>query len=216
MSHVARPRRARVHRLAGKPPVARPSARPGAGHRAGPTRPERQRGVALVVALVLLVATSVLAIATLSGTRLGERQGSNAQYKAVASEAAESGVGSVLAGWKATRSALGAGTGNEPEAVELPDLGIELDAGYDQAGAGDAVDLDLGGRLTAQYCGSRAAIGSDLNADRGGVGGGAPVDLLFDVRAVVTTGGVAARADHVQRVAKLGPSGGRTGRCPAP
>lgn len=168
-----------------------------------------------MVALVLLVATSVLAIATLSGTRLGERQASNAQYKAVAFEAAESGVGSVLAGWKATRSALGAGTGNEPEAVELPDLGIELDAGYDQAGAGDAVDLDLGGRLTAQYRGSRAAIGSDLNADRGGVGGG-PVDLPFDVRAVVTTGGVAARADHVQRVAELGPSGGRTGRCPAP
>ncbi len=204
--------RARAARPRAPVPVARPSARPAAGRRAGPTRPLRQGGVALVVALVLLVATSVLAVATLTGTRLGEGMASNAQRKAVAFEAAESGIGSVLADAVAVKAALATAPGNDPDAVVMDGFQDALRADYDQD-LGGSYTLDLEGDLTVQHCGEAPnPPGYDMNANKADTT--AFVSRLFDVRAVVT--GNAAQADHVQRMSMPVIAGGTTGACPAP
>ena len=200
-------------------PVVRPAAPRAhrADRRFGPTRPVRQRGAALVVALVLLIATSVLAVSTLSGTRMSEAMASNAQNKAIAFEAAESGI---EAAWDAPATlvgALGAAPGNDPGPQELDALQTELGNDYDQTleALGGSSELDVGGTLTAQYCGETASrTGSEMSADLSVPGGS--VSHVFDVTSDVEVGANGARATHVQRGAVNGPRIGRTGACPAP
>ena len=206
---AARPAR----RVAARAPVARPSA-PRA-HRlrtVGPTRPVRQRGVALVVALVLLIATSVLAISTLSGTRMSEMMASNAQHKAIAFEAADSGLEAAWGDRDLLLDALASVPGDDPTWKQLESLRIELDDAYDQPGSG----LDLvGDRLSVQYCGESVSInGSDMGMDESL--DGATGSLVFDVEAIVRAEGAGTRAEHVQRGTVSGPMVGRTGACTAP
>ena len=200
-------------RAAARVPVARPAA-PGPGARVGPTRPVRERGVALVLALVLLIATSVLAVATLSGTRLGETMASNAQNKAIAFEVAESGIDAAWTDRPALATALGSTPGNDPDPSELDALTLGLTDGYDQRHDGDVV-LDLNGDLSVQFCGETASIsGSDMNANLDDPGGS--ISVVFDIVSAVDSTGAVARARHVQRGAMNGPKLGRTGACPAP
>ena len=214
-----------AHRTRGaapRVPVARP-APPRAPHdrrRLGPTRPVREGGAALVLALVMLVATSVLAFSTLSGTRLSETMASNAQNKAIAFEAAESGIETVWADGDAVLAVLATSTGGGPPPPETPAVPGLADA-YDQSrgtGADEALVLDLGGALTVQYCGEVASrTGSEMNANLADPG--VPVSYVFDVVSDVE-GGLGSRVDvrarHVQRGAVTGPRSGRAGACPPP
>jgi len=175
--------------------------------------------VALVISLVLLIAMSLLAVSTLSGSRLGERAAANAQQKAIAFEVAESAIaaGFTLDQVNAALDEIGAGTGAIPLPSERTALGPALSVDFDQRRTGrDGTALDsanIEASVTIGYCGeSPLTVGSSLNADESGM---QMVALLFDVNGVATVNGSATRADHVQRGSRTAPRTHRAGGCTA-
>ena len=186
------------------------------GHRRGPLPVsfQSQQGVALVISLVLLVAMTILGVATLSGTRLNEKITSNAQQKAIAFEVAESAIASV---WnkeylsKAITSNA-SDVGDDPAPIQSPDADIGFNSNYDQLKDGKKV-VDVDGTLTVQYCGEVTPVGSDLNADQSAT---QFVFMLIDVNSVAEVANTATRADHIQRGAATSAKTGRTGNCRKP
>ena len=174
---------------------------------------KRERGVALVVSLVLLIAMTILGVATLSSTRLNEKRTSNAQQKAIAFEVAESAIASV---WDAqylnvALTSNASDTGNDPEAIVSADADTELSFAFDQLTDGKGVDID--GELSVQYCGETNPVASDLSADLSAT---QLVFLLVDVNSVAQVANTSTEADHVQRGAVTSVKTNRTGNCPAP
>ena len=194
-------------------PVPRAKVRgPIRGSIRGPAR--RQRGAALVLSLVLLIATSVLAISTLSGTRLSERMASNAQWKSTAFEVAESGIEAALADEGLLLDALAGAAGDDAPAQKFTVPGFDLGDDYDR-GLGAGSKLDHEGALSVQFCGQTPSRnGSDLSADLDG--GSGTVSYFLDVRSEVTRAGAGARARHLQRVSLAGPPVGYGAACTAP
>lgn len=174
---------------------------------------KREQGVALVVSLVLLIAMTILGVATLSGTRLNEKRTSNAQQKAIAFEVAESAIASV---WDAAYlnvalTSDATDTGNDPVAIVSPDEDTELTDAFDQLTDGKGVDID--GELSVQYCGETDPVASDLSADLSAT---QLVFLLADVNSVAQVNNTSTEADHVQRGAVTSVKTNRSGNCPAP
>lgn len=183
---------------------------------ASPTRHE-QRGVALAISLVLLVAMTVVGIATLSGTRLNEKVTSNAQQKSVAFEVAESAIDTV---WNpdeliASVEAIPASEFDAPEAIAPDGVAETLSNDYDQTRESDnRSTVDIEGSVTIRFCGESALPeGSSLDADESSVG---MAGALFDVNGVAEIANSAARADHVQRGSLVRPRTGRSGACVTP
>jgi len=176
--------------------------------------PPAERGVALVISLVLLVAMTIVGIATLSGTRMNERIASNAQQKSIAFEVAESAIDAV---WdqNGIRNLIAAqgGSYSEPAAIPLPLVDAALSADFDQSRDG-VVRFDVEASVTVRYCGEGAPVlGTGLSADESG---GTIVGLLADVNGVATLDGSSTRADHVQRISLNSPRTGRIGGCTTP
>ena len=172
-----------------------------------------QRGVALAISLVLLVAMTVVGIATLSGTRLNEKVTSNAQQKSIAFEVAESAIDTVWdpADLIATIESI-SGFDN-PEAIAPPGVAAELSNDFDQT-SDTRTTVDIRGGVTIRYCGESALPeGSSLDADESGVG---MAGALFDVNGIATIEGSAANANHVQRGSLVRPRTGRGGDCTPP
>ena len=174
-----------------------------------------QRGIALAISLVLLVAMTVVGIATLSGTRLNEKITANAQQKSVAFEVAESAIDTVWSGEAivASIAEIPAEDFDEPPAIPPADAAAELSTSFDQRlGAHESVDI--AGSVTIRYCGeSPLPEGTGLNADESAV---RLVGTLFDVDAVATIAGSATRSEHVQRGSLTRPATGRRGGCTVP
>lgn len=170
----------------------------------------KQTGVALAISLVLLLAMTVLGIATFSATGLNEKITSNAQQKAIAFEVAESAIESVwdksyLVGLLTSDSS---NTGNDPAPVPSPDSDTGIANDYDMLTAGRGVNVE--GLVTVQYCGEVAPVGSDLNADQSAI---TFVYKLMDVNSVVRIGNSSTVADHVQRGAATAARTNRSGAC---
>lgn len=187
----------------------------GAARRERRATRRRQRGVALAISLVLLVAMTVVGIATLAGTRLDEKVTSNAQQKSVAFEVAESAIDTV---WSATALMDSVGSipreeFDDPAAIAPGGVSTELSTAFDQTkGAHKSIDID--GEVTIRYCGeSPLPSGSDLSADESGM---QLAGALFDVNGVATIVSSATRAEHVQRGALVRPRTGRRGDCVVP
>ncbi|NND92740.1 MAG: hypothetical protein HKN42_17935 [Granulosicoccus sp.] len=182
-------------------------------HRVPGVPRRRERGVALAISLVLLVAMTILGVATLSGTRLNEKRTANAQQKSIAFEVAESAIASVWDKAYLSKSVTSDpnNSGNDPVPVPAPDADTGISSEFDQGNADRGVDID--GTLTVQYCGETAPVGSDLNADESAT---QFVYMLIDVNSVVQIANSSTRADHVQRGAATSARTNRTGNCPAP
>lgn len=173
----------------------------------------REQGVALVVSLVLLVAMTILGVATLSSTRLNEKRTSNAQQKSIAFEVAESAIASVwdinyLKGAVISNPSM---SGDDPAPVIAPDADTGIEGDYDQISNGKGVDVE--GAVSVQYCGEVAPVGSDLSADESGT---QIAFMLIDVNSVARIGNTGTRADHVQRASVTSTKTNRSGNCPAP
>jgi len=173
-----------------------------------------QSGVALVISLVLLVAMTILGVATLSGTRLNEKITSNAQQKAIAFEVAESAIASVWDKEYLSKAVTSnpLDVGNDPAPIESLDSDSGFSSDYDQEKDGEKV-VDIEGTLTVQYCGEVTPVGSDLNADQSST---QFVFMLIDVNSVAEVANTATRADHIQRGAATSAKTGRTGNCRKP
>ncbi len=169
-----------------------------------------QKGIALVVSLVLLATMTIVGVATMSGSRLNEQIASNTQQKSIVFEAAESAIESV-SNYLDLYSAITsnpAAVGNNPAAVELPDSAVKLSDGYDTVKAGKGVDID--GVLSVQYCGEMQPIGTSLSAE---LDGGQITAVVVDINSRANIANSGARADHLRRVSFKMPQTGRTGNC---
>lgn len=170
-----------------------------------------RRGMALVVALVLLLAMSLVAVTTLKGTRLNERAASNMQQKAISFHALDSAVERV---WSVDvlRPRLGAATPDgDAEAVPIPSGTTGLSDDYDLLGASGGIDID--GSVSVRFCGEAGAVDGGLDVDESGHG---LVMLVFDVTGEASVEGSGARTVITRRGLLAGPRTGRRGDCPAP
>ncbi len=193
------------------------SARPRTGfaHRQRTLKPmwRREQGVALAVSLVLLVAMTILGVATLSSTSLNEKITSNAQQKSIAFEVAESAIASVWDKEYLSKALISgpANSGNNPVPITAPDADTGLTNDFDMQNSSGNTVVDIDGTLTVQFCGEVAPIGSDLNADESAT---TFVFKLIDVNSVVQIANTSTRVDHVQRGAATAAKTNRTGACP--
>ncbi len=172
-----------------------------------------QSGVALAVSLVLLLAMTILGVATLSGTRLSEKAASNMEQKAVTFHVAESAIGSV---WRAAllKETAVSGVGvlsDDSQAVEFArDLtGIESD--YDLKTSGGGLDLD--GVVTAQFCGETGVLEGSLDVDESST---RLVGMLIDVTGRVAIENTNTVTTNVRRGILTSIATGRTANCAAP
>ena len=176
---------------------------------------EKQQGMALIVSLVLLVAMTLVGIATISSTRLNEKVASNTQQKAITFEVAESSIATV---WTVTDllgsvEELPAGVYNDPDPVAPVGMAARLSADFDQSNA-LGKNVDISASVTIQYCGEQLVpVGAGLSADESSV---RLVGALFDVNGVAEISGSHARSDHRQRGYVIRPQTGRTGVCVTP
>jgi len=185
----------------------------GSNQRVRVALPHSQSGVALAISLILLVAMTILGVATLSGTRLNEKITSNAQQKAVAFEVAESALETVsndASGlMDSIRPAEGTTVQDNPEATTDPVRNAEISTKFDQLVG--SVGTDIEGEVTIQYCGEGLPVGSSLSVDESGT---PPlVGYLIDVNGLATIKNSSTRADHLKRVSVTRPGIGLSGSC---
>jgi len=173
---------------------------------------QKQRGVALAVSLLLLVAMTIIGVSTLTGTRLNEQITGNAQQKAIAFEAAESAISSV---WDskdlmASVENFPLSPYDNPAVVNRDDLDSALSSNFDQTyGEKSAVDIEA--EVSIQYCGETSRPeGTSLSADESGL---QLVGVLFDVNGNASIKNSKTRSDHLQRARISRPKSGRGGNC---
>lgn len=174
---------------------------------------KKQSGVVLAVSLVLLASMTVLGIATTSGSRLNEKIAANSQQKFLSFQVAESTINTV---WQAQllRDTAITGAGsllNEPTAVAISQNITGLSSDYDLVTANGRVEI--GGTVTAQYCGEIAAVNGSLNADES-----SPqlAGMLIDVTSDTQIDNTFARTITIKRGSVTTISTGRTSNCPTP
>jgi hypothetical protein len=171
-----------------------------------------QRGAVLAVGLILLATVTMLGVTMLSGTRLSENITSNSQQKAIAFEAAESGIRSVWdVAYLRKNISLGASAlVDDPPPIVLPDSDTGMQVDFDELdGNGRGSDID--GEVSVQFCGEIPAIGSSMSED---LSTAKLVSVLVDVNSVARIGNSGATADHVQRLRITSLRTQRTGNCP--
>ena len=177
---------------------------------------QKQDGVALAISLILLVALTILGVATLTSTRFQEQITSNAQQKAVSFEAAESAINSVLVDQDLVVDSIvnnPSGQLNNPEPVFPAGLDALLSASLDQSND-KGKSLDITSSVSVQYCGERALqVGSELSGDQSKV---RIVAIVFEVNGKAEIANTNANSDHVQRASFPRPKTMRSGDCDTP
>ncbi len=172
---------------------------------------KRQRGAALIISLILLIAMTLIGISTLSGTRLNEKISSNHQQKAIAFDAAESALQSVWsAAYLRDQITTKLGNGVSPGPILQPDSISQLSNGFDQATTNGTIDVS--GTLDVRYCGERPVVGGNLNVDQSQP---TLVGLLVEVTSVAQIDNSSTQSLNVQRGVLTSVSTGRPGSCTA-
>lgn len=171
----------------------------------------KQQGAVLAISLILMVAMTILGVATLNGTRLAEKVSSNAQQKTIVFESAESAINAVYsADDLVQRLSDSRSSPDEPDAVvqliESTDFGTELDQSND---LGTTVDLDT--EVTVQFCEEYVKAETEFNAEEGGTS--TTIGYAHDIRAVASIANTKALSDNVLRVGDSGPKVGAKGKC---
>ncbi len=176
----------------------------------------RQRGVALAISLILLLALTILGVATLTSTRFQEQITSNAQQKAVSFEAAESAINSVITDPDLiieTIKNVPVGQYNDPDPVFPAGYDTLLSTSFDQSND-LGVSLDITSSVSVQYCGERAlTVGMDLTGDKSKT---RLVGMTFDINGQAQIANSNASSDHIQRGSLPRPETERTGNCVTP
>jgi len=172
----------------------------------------KQQGAALAVSLILLVAMTILGVATLNGTRLTEKVSSNAQQKAITFETAESALNTISSANDYQTRLRSTTMPNEPDPVIQAAEGNQIGAELDQSNTlGTSVDVSA--EVSIQFCGEQQLDDTEMSADEDNPG---KTGYVYDVMAVATIANSRARSDHVQREGLPGISFGLKGKCVAP
>ena len=173
----------------------------------------KQSGAALAISLILLVAMTILGVATLNMTRIAEKVSSNAQQKAIVFESAESVLTSMSAADDFQDRLRASRTSNlEPDAVAQTGETTVLNTALDQENTfGKSVDVTASAEI--QFCAERPKDGTERSADQSENG---IIGVQYDVRATSEIANSNARAEHVRRVAIDGVRFYSVGKCTTP
>ncbi len=159
-----------------------------------------QRGSALLVSLLLLVAIAVIGLSSLSGTATNEMIASNMHQKSVGFQVSESAIRSV---W--TMQDLLSNTPATP-LDNPPAISLARNTEFDQA------KIDIDASASIQYCGENLIPeGSSLSADESSIKLAAQI---FDVHGIASISSSKVSSDHLQRGYIVRPASGRQGNCP--
>jgi len=174
---------------------------------------KKQSGAALAISLILLVAMTILGVATLNMTRMAEKVSSNAQQKAIAFEMAESVLTSM---WSADdllfRLDKSRTTNLEPDPVAQTQETSILNASLDQENNfGKSVDVSATAEI--QFCSEKPIDGTEMNADEGIYG---LIGVEYDLRAMSQIANSKANAKHVRRIVIPGVQFYAVGKCKTP
>jgi len=173
-----------------------------------------QSGAALAISLILLVAMTILGVATLNGTRLAERVSSNAQQKAIVFETAESTLNSLTSHEEIDKKLFASITTRfDPDPVPQVDESTADSNELDQTST-YGTSVDVTSDATIQFCGEKVQLGGEYNGDESQAG--RRIGYEFDIRALANITNSKAAADHVTRIAIDGPVLDSTGDCVAP
>jgi len=173
----------------------------------------KQQGAALAVSLIMLVAMTILGVATLNGTRLAEKVSSNAQQKAIVFETAESVINSIASADDFQNRLFDSVGRFEPPPVPQDVESAAIADELDQTNTlGTSVDVNAAAEI--QFCTVSPAESSDMSEDESDSSRNAA--YRFDVRAVSTIDNSRARAAHVLRVEETRLASEARGDCPTP
>lgn len=177
----------------------------------------KQNGAALAISLILLVAMTVLGVATLNSTRLAEKVSSNAQQKAIVFETAESVLESINASTDFANRLLDSRTSMvEPDPVvqtaETTLINTELDQ-TSMLKNQSITSVDVTSDASIQFCGEFPLAGTGISADESDY---SKIGLHFDIRVNASIANSKAKASHVQRVEDSGVRFNATGKCITP
>lgn len=165
------------------------------------TQIDRQKGSALLISLLLLIAIAIIGLSSLSGTATNEIIASNMQQKSIGFQAAESSIKSIE-DWPTLANNLPAMPRDNPPVVS-----------FDRNGAYDQPKITVAATVEFQYCGEQTPVGASLSASEG-VGETRFVDQIFDIRGTASINNTRVRSDHIVRVKKQHFETNRTGNCP--
>ncbi len=151
----------------------------------------RQRGISLLIVLILLLVTTMLGIVVLRGTLLEERMSANLYDRSLAFQAAESALR------QAEAAVLAAVTAGNPIGVDCsapatscPLVPVDAYTGTSANWIDDAVSTQVlsAGRpqYHIQFMGRRdstdvLSLGSSANANQYGGGGGIPLESFYRI-----------------------------------
>lgn len=174
---------------------------------------KKQSGAALAISLILLVAMTILGVATLNMSRLAEKVSSNTQQKSIAFETAESVLNSITDAVDIQDRLRASRTSSlEPDAVAQTEETAVLNAALDQENKyGKSVDVTATAEI--QFCAERPKDGTEEDADQSKNG---LIGVQYDVRSTSQIANSKAKADHVRRVAIDGIQFFSVGKCTTP
>ncbi len=173
-----------------------------------------ESGAALAISLILLVAMTILGVATLNGTRLAERVSSNAQQKSIVFETAESTLNTLTSHPDIEAKMFDSITTRfDPDPVPQLAESAQDSNELDQTNT-YGTSVDVTSEATIQFCGEKVQLGGEYNGDESQAG--RRIGYEFDIRALASITNSKAAADHVMRMATDGPLLNSTGDCVAP
>jgi len=174
---------------------------------------KNQSGAALAISLILLVAMTILGVATLNGTRMAEKVSSNAQQKAIVFETAESVINSITSSDDFGARLLASRTSKlEPEPVMQTAETSVINNELDQTNT-FGTSVDVSAEASIQFCGEFQSFGTAQNAD---LSEPSITGLHFDVRANANIANSKAKAEHVTRIEDRGLKINSRGACTTP
>ena len=152
----------------------------------------RQRGISLVVVLILLLVVTLLGLAVLRGTLMSERMSANMYDRSLAFQSAESALREAETVVRAA-AVVGLTTGVDCTAVgvecpAVPDGAYKDDtAGWSDASKKQALATHAS-QYYIQYMGQRDStdelnLGSSANSNQYGAGGGVPLESVYRIYA---------------------------------
>jgi Na+-transporting methylmalonyl-CoA/oxaloacetate decarboxylase gamma subunit len=155
----------------------------------------RQRGVVLVISLLLLLVITLMGMSSLGTTALEEKMTSNMQAKHVVFQAADTTIEEAVDNtdflWKAY------GKGLNPADLETFQPTMTLYASFAEDKDGDAVPLQLSAQqVTAEFKGNTIPVGDNATSIRMGAAGYHLYHYYLEGTAELD--GHSARAVHVQ------------------
>lgn len=151
----------------------------------------------MIISLLILLVMTLIGVAAMNSTTLGERMSSNSQYQTVAFQIAESAIQSV---WFVDAV--------EPTMAD-PDQTVATAFG-NVFSPNTAIQSNADAEIV--YCGFTNPIGGELDADEGNAN--RTVSHIFDITGTGIVTDAGAAAEHEQRGSALGPSNFRKVLCP--